>query len=102
MNSEKIINQLNLVPLEREGGWVKEFGKSGSGGSSSIIPHMIKPIFINSYFMPRCHVPCFNKIINRGGTTRPRLSKLFHPTSLPLQRHFVHFSFFSHPQILEL
>ena len=36
MNSEKIINQLNLAPLEREGGWVKEFGKSGSGGSSSI------------------------------------------------------------------
>ena len=36
MKPEAIITKLNLVPLEREGGWVKELGKSPSGSSSSI------------------------------------------------------------------
>ena len=36
MSAQNIIDKLALVPLEHEGGWVKEFGLCPSGGSSSI------------------------------------------------------------------
>merc|ERR1712110_572564 len=36
LSSQEIISQLGLVPLKFEGGWVREFGKSPSGLSSSI------------------------------------------------------------------